>query len=80
MKKHLLSACALLTAVGITPAAAQTPATPGALSGESVKIGVLTDMSGVYSDITGKGSLIAAQMAMDDCLKAECAGMKIELI
>lgn len=50
------------------------------MSKGTVKVGVLTDMSGVYSDITGKGSLIAAQMAIDDCLKAECAGMKIEMI
>lgn len=50
------------------------------MSNGTVKVGVLTDMSGVYSDITGKGSLIAAQMAIDDCLKAECAGMKIEMI
>lgn len=50
------------------------------ISGGTVKIGVLTDMSGVYSDITGKGSVIAAQMAVDDCLKAECAGMAIEIV
>jgi branched-chain amino acid transport system substrate-binding protein len=31
-----------------------------------VKIGVLTDMAGVTADITGKGSLIAAQMAVQE--------------
>jgi len=31
-----------------------------------VKIGVLTDMSSVYADSTGKGSLLAAQMAAED--------------
>lgn len=35
------------------------------ISGGTVKIGVLTDMSGVYSDITGKGSIVATQMAVD---------------
>lgn len=30
------------------------------------RIGVLTDMSGTYSDIAGKGSVIAAQMAVED--------------
>ena len=45
-----------------------------------VKIGVLTDMSGVYSDITGKGSVLAARMAAEDCLKAECAGLKVEIV
>lgn len=31
-----------------------------------VKIGVLTDMAGVTADITGKGSLVAAQMAVQE--------------
>ncbi len=34
------------------------------ISGDVVKLGVLTDMAGVVADITGKGSLIAAQMAV----------------
>jgi len=31
-----------------------------------VKLGVLTDMSSLYSDAIGTGSLIAAQMAAED--------------
>jgi branched-chain amino acid transport system substrate-binding protein len=31
-----------------------------------VKIGVLNDRSGIYADITGEGSAVAAQMAADD--------------
>jgi len=38
----------------------------GKISDGVVKIGVLTDMSGLYSDLGGKGSVIAAQMAVDD--------------
>ncbi|WP_158906291.1 ABC transporter substrate-binding protein [Burkholderia sp. L27(2015)] len=34
-----------------------------------VKIGVLTDLSGVSSDNAGKGSIVAAQMAIDDFSK-----------
>jgi branched-chain amino acid transport system substrate-binding protein len=49
-------------------------------SDNMIKIGVLTDMAGVYSDITGKGTVVAAQMAVADCLKAECAGLKIEIV
>jgi len=30
------------------------------------KIGVITDMSGTYSDIAGKGSVVAAEMAVED--------------
>lgn len=33
---------------------------------KTVKIGVLTDMSSLYSDIGGPGSLLAAQMAAED--------------
>ncbi|MGP8121281.1 MAG: ABC transporter substrate-binding protein [Xanthobacteraceae bacterium] len=33
---------------------------------KTVKIGVLTDMSSVYSDVTGPGSVVAAQMAVED--------------
>lgn len=72
--KGLASALAIATALlGTLPAAAE-------ISDGAVKIGVLTDMSGVYSDITGKGSITAARMAVEDCLKAECQGMKIEVV
>lgn len=36
------------------------------ISGDVVKVGVLTDMTGVYADYGGKGSLVAAQMAIDE--------------
>ncbi|KRE21992.1 ABC transporter permease [Bosea sp. Root483D1] len=72
--KGLVSALAVATALfGALPAAAE-------ISDGAIKIGVLTDMSGVYSDITGKGSITAARMAVEDCLKAECSGMKIEVV
>ncbi|SEL55472.1 branched-chain amino acid transport system substrate-binding protein [Bosea lupini] len=72
--KGLASALAVTTALlGALPAAAE-------ISDGAVKIGVLTDMSGVYSDITGKGSITAARMAVEDCLKAECQGVKIEIV
>ena len=32
----------------------------------NVKIGVLSDMSSLYSDIAGQGSVVAAQMAVED--------------
>ena len=50
------------------------------LSDDVVKIGVLTDMAGPYSGMGGAGSVVAAKMAIDDCLKAECKGMKIEVV
>ncbi|MDB5511010.1 MAG: transporter permease [Enterovirga sp.] len=71
---RILSALAGLAA-GLSLASAQAEISDG-----TVKIGVLTDMSGVYSDITGKGSVLATRMAVEDCLKAECAGMTIEVL
>ncbi|GAO20335.1 branched-chain amino acid abc transporter substrate-binding protein [Alicycliphilus sp. B1] len=50
------------------------------ISDDVVKIGVLTDMAGPYSGMGGAGSVVAAKMAIDDCLKAECKGMKIEVV
>ena len=47
---------------------------------KTVKLGVITDMSGSLSAQSGRGSVIAAQMAIDDCLAKECAGMTIELV
>ncbi len=45
----------------------------------SVKIGVLTDMSGLYSDIGGAGSLAAAKLAVEDFNPA-AHGVKVEVI
>lgn len=35
-------------------------------SGDVIKVGIFTDMEGIYSSFTGTGSVIAAQMAIDD--------------
>ncbi len=36
------------------------------ISDDMVKIGVLTDKSGIYADLTGEGSVVAATMAVGD--------------
>jgi branched-chain amino acid transport system substrate-binding protein len=58
-------------------------ATPGAVAaspgGGKVIIGVLSDLSGLYSDPTGKGSVLAAQMAVED-FGGSVAGMAIEVV
>ena len=47
----------------------------------TIKIGVLNDLSGPYSDLSGKGSVIAAQMAAEDFAKEAGAGApKIEIL
>jgi branched-chain amino acid transport system substrate-binding protein len=44
-----------------------------------IKIGVLNDMSGLYADITGRGSVFAAQQAVED-FGAAAKGLKVEII
>jgi branched-chain amino acid transport system substrate-binding protein len=45
----------------------------------SVKLGILNDRSGVYSDLTGEGSVIAARMAVEDFKAAE-KGIKVDIV
>jgi branched-chain amino acid transport system substrate-binding protein len=45
----------------------------------TVKIGVLTDMSSLYADLSGQGSVNAARMAVED-FGAEKKGLKVEII
>ena len=54
------------SAAALSLAATTAFAQADKISGKAVKVGVLTDMSGVYSDIGGQGSVTAAQMAVDD--------------
>jgi branched-chain amino acid transport system substrate-binding protein len=44
-----------------------------------VKLGVLNDRSGVYADLSGEGSVIAAQMAVDD-FKAADKGINVTIV
>jgi branched-chain amino acid transport system substrate-binding protein len=48
-------------------------------SGERVKIGILTDMSGPFADNTGEGSVQAARMAIED-FGGSVRGRRIELV
>ena len=60
--------------------AALTVAAGSALAQDkTVKIGVLTDNSGLYSDLGGAGSTLAAQMAIEDSGLA-AKGWKLDLI
>ena len=71
-QKHTLAAAvatALLAPVSFAQAAGDG----------QVKIGVLTDMSGVYSEVGGKGSVAAAEMAIED-FGGEVLGKKVGLV
>lgn len=68
----------LLKAVALAMA---TIGTAGAqVSDGVVKIGVLTDLSGLYSDVAGQGTVIATQMAIDDFVAKEKPSFKIEMV
>lgn len=45
----------------------------------SVKAGVLNDRSGIYADLSGEGSVIAARLAVEDFKAAE-KGIKVEIV
>jgi branched-chain amino acid transport system substrate-binding protein len=51
----------------------------GAASAQDIKIGVLNDRSGVYADLAGEGSVVAARMAVEDFGAAE-KGINVEII
>lgn len=63
---HLKGTSRILAALAIGVSWAASPAQAQSVSDEVVKIGVLTDMSGVYSDMNGQGSVVAAQLAIED--------------
>src|SRR5216683_195814 len=65
----------IMAALGLAAA----PAAQAQVSDGVVKIGVLTDMSSLYADLSGQGSVIAARMAVEDFGAAK-KGMKVEII
>jgi branched-chain amino acid transport system substrate-binding protein len=68
--KRFLSLAALGAALVCAPAQAQQI---------NVKIGVLTDMSSLYADLSGPGSVTAAKMAIADFTKTH-SNVKVDLI
>src|ERR1700681_4921891 len=71
VKRTILS-LAVAAALGAGAAEAQ-------ISDNVVKIGVLSDMSSLYADIGGPGSVVAAKMAVED-FGAAAKGMKVEVV
>jgi branched-chain amino acid transport system substrate-binding protein len=61
-------------------ALAFTGAAHAQVSGGVVKVGVLTDMSGAYSDLSGQGAVTATKMAIEDFLKNEKPSFKVEMV
>jgi branched-chain amino acid transport system substrate-binding protein len=72
--KNIASALAV-AALAAGPAVAQT----GKVSDDVVRIGVLADMAGIYSDLSGKGAVEAVRMAVED-YGGKVLGKPIEVI
>jgi branched-chain amino acid transport system substrate-binding protein len=73
--KRKLSSALVAAAFALGAGAAQAQISDGI-----VKIGVLNDMSGLYADLTGPGSVVAARLAIEDFQKTSKAGLKVEVI
>ncbi|RAR54343.1 ABC transporter permease [Acidovorax sp. BoFeN1] len=71
MKYKLKALALMLGAAGLATSAVQAQ--------EKVKIGFITDMSSLYSDVEGKGGATAIQMAIDD-FGGKVLGQPIELL
>ncbi|MBL8521023.1 MAG: ABC transporter substrate-binding protein [Betaproteobacteria bacterium] len=65
--------------VGAALASGVANAQQGKLSDDTLKIGVLSDMSGVYADFGGPGAVLAARMAVED-FGGKMFGKAIEIV
>jgi len=70
--KRLFAIAALGVAFAASPTQAQ-------ITDGVIKIGVMNDMSGLYADLTGQGSVVAARMAVED-FGAAAKGLKVEIV
>ena len=70
--KRTLVGLAVAAAIGAGTAQAQ-------ISDNVIKIGVLSDMSSLYTDLAGAGSVVAARMAVEDS-GIEKRGVKVEFL
>jgi len=72
--RPLFAKAALAAAIALGSATASAQYSDGV-----IKLGVINDMSGLYADIAGPGSLWAARKAVED-FGAAAKGMKVEVI
>jgi branched-chain amino acid transport system substrate-binding protein len=75
MKLHTITAALALAGLGFAGATAHAQG----ISDDVIRIGFITDMSGVYSDIDGKAGLDAIRMAIEDA-GGTINGKKIEVV
>jgi len=70
VKRVLITLLALALPIGVAQAQ---------ISDGIIKIGVLNDQSGLYADLAGQGSVVAARMAVED-FNAAAKGLKVEIV
>ena len=70
---------AMRSIIVMTAAALVSTAVHAQYTDGIVKIGVLTDMSGLYSDVGGAGTVTAAKLAVED-FGAAAKGIKVEVV
>ena len=75
----LAVSAALVAPLGCSKKSDPGDASGTASKGKSIKIGVLTDMSGLYADLAGEGSVLAARMAVEDS-GGSVNGVPVEVI
>ncbi|KOF52596.1 MULTISPECIES: ABC transporter substrate-binding protein [unclassified Achromobacter] len=78
ISQPLRSTLAVLSLAALPALPAHAQPAP-AISDDVVRLGLILDMSGVYADVTGKGSVTAAEMAIAD-FGGAVLGKKIELL
>ena len=76
MKRKLMT---VVVAAALAAGMSVVQAQQGKLSDDVVKIGVLTDMSGLYADYGGPGAVMAAKMAVED-FGGKMFGKEIQVI
>jgi branched-chain amino acid transport system substrate-binding protein len=70
MAARLMAVAAIVAAGALVAGCGGGPQSGGGkVSGDAIKLGVITDLSGVYSELAGKHAVDAVQMAVDDFKK-----------
>ena len=72
MGRFFATLCLVAGALGVLPVRAEIP-------DNTVRIGVLTDMTGPFADQVGAGSVAAAKLAAED-FAGESKGLKVEIL
>ncbi|HTH72779.1 MAG TPA: ABC transporter substrate-binding protein [Trinickia sp.] len=79
MRTKLLASAVRTLAISATALAAALAAQQASAAESQVTIGFITDLSGLYADIDGKGGATAIQMAIDD-FGGKVNGLPIKLL